>query len=39
MTFRSYAALSVLVCEDLARYDPVLTVMNAIGPSTWSSPS
>jgi hypothetical protein len=33
MTFRSYAALSVLVCEDLARYDPVLTVMNAIGPN------
>jgi hypothetical protein len=33
MTVRSYAALSVLVCEDLARYDPVLTVMNAIGPN------
>jgi hypothetical protein len=33
MSFRSYAALSVLVCEDLARYDPVLTVMNAIGPN------
>jgi hypothetical protein len=32
-SFRSYAALSVLVCEDLARYDPVLTVMNAIGPN------
>jgi hypothetical protein len=32
-SFRSYAALCVLVCEDLARYDPVLTVMNAIGPS------
>ena len=32
-SFRSYATLSVLVCEDLARYDPVLTVMNAIGPN------
>ena len=32
-SFRSYAMLSVLVCEDLARYDPVLTVMNAIGPN------
>ena len=31
--FRPRAALSVLVCEDLARYDPVLTVMNAIGPN------
>jgi hypothetical protein len=31
--FRPGAALSVLVCEDLARYDPVLTVMNAIGPN------
>jgi hypothetical protein len=31
--FRSQATLSVLVCEDLARYDPVLTVMNAIGPN------
>jgi hypothetical protein len=31
--FRPQAALSVLVCEDLARYDPVLTVMNAIGPN------
>jgi hypothetical protein len=31
--FRAAAALSVLVCEDLARYDPVLTVMNAIGPN------
>lgn len=31
--FRSGATLSVLVCEDLARYDPVLTVMNAIGPN------
>jgi hypothetical protein len=30
-SFRSYATLSVLICEDLARYDPVLTVMNAIG--------
>ena len=25
--------MSVLICEDLARYDPVLTVMNAIGPN------
>jgi hypothetical protein len=33
MLFRSYASLAVLVCEDLARYDPVLTVMNAIGPN------
>jgi hypothetical protein len=33
MPFRDGAALSVLVCEDLARYDPVLTVMNAIGPN------
>jgi hypothetical protein len=32
-SFRSYATLSVLVCEDLARYDPVLTVMNAMGPN------
>jgi hypothetical protein len=32
-SFRSYATLSVLICEDLARYDPVLTVMNAIGPN------
>jgi hypothetical protein len=31
--FRSGAALSVLICEDLARYDPVLFVMNAIGPN------
>jgi hypothetical protein len=31
--FRPRAALSVLICEDLARYDPVLTVMNAIGPN------
>ena len=31
--FRPRATLSVLVCEDLARYDPVLTVMNAIGPN------
>lgn len=31
--FRPGAALSVLICEDLARYDPVLTVMNAIGPN------
>jgi hypothetical protein len=31
--FRPQATLSVLVCEDLARYDPVLTVMNAIGPN------
>jgi hypothetical protein len=33
MLFRPEATLSVLVCEDLARYDPVLTVMNAIGPN------
>ena len=33
MQFRPGATLSVLVCEDLARYDPVLTVMNAIGPN------
>ena len=33
MQFRPGASLSVLVCEDLARYDPVLTVMNAIGPN------
>jgi hypothetical protein len=33
MTFRAQATLAVLVCEDLARYDPVLTVMNAIGPN------
>jgi len=32
-SFRPQASLSVLVCEDLARYDPVLTVMNAIGPN------
>jgi hypothetical protein len=31
--FRAHASLSVLICEDLARYDPVLTVMNAIGPN------
>jgi hypothetical protein len=31
--FRSQATVSVLICEDLARYDPVLTVMNAIGPN------
>ena len=31
--FRPQATLSVLICEDLARYDPVLTVMNAIGPN------
>jgi len=31
--FRPGATVSVLVCEDLARYDPVLTVMNAIGPN------
>jgi hypothetical protein len=31
--FRPQATLSVLVCEDLARYDPVLTVLNAIGPN------
>lgn len=31
--FRARATLSVLICEDLARYDPVLTVMNAIGPN------
>jgi hypothetical protein len=33
MLFRPRATLSVLICEDLARYDPVLTVMNAIGPN------
>lgn len=33
MLFRPSATLSVLICEDLARYDPVLTVMNAIGPN------
>lgn len=33
MLFRPQATLSVLICEDLARYDPVLTVMNAIGPN------
>jgi hypothetical protein len=33
MLFRAHATLSVLICEDLARYDPVLTVMNAIGPN------
>jgi hypothetical protein len=31
--FRAGAALSVLICEDLARYDPVLFVLNAIGPN------
>jgi hypothetical protein len=31
--FRPRASLAVLVCEDLARNDPVLTVMNAIGPN------
>jgi hypothetical protein len=31
--FRPGATLSVLICEDLARYDPVVTVMNAIGPN------
>jgi len=30
---RAGATMSVLICEDLARYDPVLTVMNAIGPN------
>lgn len=30
---RPDASLCVLVCEDLARYDPVLPVMNAIGPN------
>ncbi len=30
---REGATMSVLICEDLARYDPVLTVMNAIGPN------
>jgi hypothetical protein len=30
---RPGATLSVLVCEDLARQDPVLSVMNAIGPN------
>ncbi len=33
MLFRAHATLSVLICEDLARYDPVLTVTNAIGPN------
>jgi hypothetical protein len=33
MLFHPFATLSVLICEDLARYDPVLTVMNAIGPN------
>ena len=33
LLFRPQATLSVLVCEDLARYDPVVTVMNAIGPN------
>jgi len=30
---RSGASLAVLVCEDLARFDPVLPVINAIGPN------
>jgi hypothetical protein len=33
MLFRQRAALCALICEDLARYEPVLTVMNAIGPN------
>ena len=33
MLFRPRATLSVLICEDLARYDAVRTVMNAIGPN------
>ncbi|MBV8535320.1 MAG: hypothetical protein JO128_07000 [Alphaproteobacteria bacterium] len=30
---RSGASLAVLVCEDLARFDPVMPVINAIGPN------
>lgn len=30
---RPGASLAVLVCEDLARYDPVLPVINAVGPN------
>jgi hypothetical protein len=30
---RPGASLAVLVCEDLARFDPVLPVINSIGPS------
>lgn len=30
---RPGASLAVLICEDLARFDPVLPVINAIGPT------
>jgi hypothetical protein len=30
---RRGASLAVLVCEDLARFDPVLPVINAVGPN------
>jgi len=30
---RPGAALAVLICEDLARFDPVLPVINAVGPN------
>jgi hypothetical protein len=30
---RPGASLAVLVCEDLARYDPVLPIINSIGPN------
>lgn len=30
---RPGASLAVLVCEDLARFDPVLPVINAVGPN------
>lgn len=33
MLFRGSTAICVLICEDLARYDPVLPIMNAIGPN------
>jgi hypothetical protein len=32
-TFRPGASLSVLICEDLARIDPVQTVVRAVGPN------
>ena len=32
-TFRFGASLAVLVCEDLARIDPVQTVIRAVGPN------
>lgn len=33
VTFRSGASMSVLVCEDLARIDPIQPVLRSIGPN------